>query len=78
MRSESRLKASAHSDLMEVSQLAVLPFLEFDDSSCEFVGKSSSIDVSSWASVDECHLFGGGDLSGSSLRGIVESGCSST
>ena len=78
MRSESWLKASACSDLMELSQLAVLPFLEFDDSSCEFVGKSLSIDMSSWASVDECHLFEGGDLSGSGLRDIVESGCSST
>ena len=49
---------------MEVSQLAVFPFLEFDDSSCEVMGKSSSIDMSPCASIDECHLFGGGDHSG--------------
>ena len=59
---------------MEVSQLAVFPSLELD----EVMGKSSSIDVSPCASVDECHLFGGGDHSGSSLREIVESGCPST
>ena len=59
---------------MEVSQLAVFPFLEFD----EVVGKSSSIDVSPCASIDECCLFGGGDHLGSGLREIVESGRPST
>ena len=63
---------------MEVSQLAVFPFLEFDNFSCEVMGKSSSIDVSPCASVDECHLFGGGDHLGSGLREIVESGHPST
>ena len=59
---------------MDGSQLTVFPFLGLDDSSCEVMGKSSSIDVSPCASVEECLLFGGGDHSGSGLREIVESG----
>ena len=73
MEFESRLKVSAWSDSMQVSQSAVLPFLGFDDSSCEVMGKSLSIDVLPCASVDECCLFGGRDCSGSDLRGIMES-----
>ena len=61
-------------DFMEVSQLAVLSSLGSDNSSCESTGKSSSIDMSPCPSIDECHLFGGGDHSGSGLREIVESG----
>ena len=37
--SESWLKESACSDFMEVSQLAVFPFLEFDDPSRKVAGK---------------------------------------
>ena len=59
---------------MEVSQLAVFPFLGSNNSPCEGMGKSSSNDVSPCPSVDECHLFGGGDYLGSGLREIVESG----
>ena len=75
--SESQLKASTWSDFMEVSQLAVFPFLEFDNSSCKVMGKSLSIDMSPCTSIDECHLFGGGDHLDSGLREIVESGCPS-
>ena len=75
MESESWLKASAHSDFMPVSQSVIFPFLGFDDSSYKVVGKSSSIDVSTCASVDKCRLFGGRDCLGSDLRGILESGC---
>ena len=74
MESESQLKVSARSDFMEVSKLAVFPFLGFNNSSCEVMGKSSSSDVSPCASIDECCLFGGRDCSGSGLRGIVASG----
>ena len=74
MEFESRLKAPAWSDFMQVSQSAVFPFLGFNDSSCEVMGKSPSIDMSPCASVDECHLFGGRDCLGSDLRGIMESG----
>ena len=74
MELESWLKVSAQLDSMQVSQSAVLPFLGFDDSSCEVMGKSSSIDVLPCASIDECHLFGGRDCLGSDLRGIMESG----
>ena len=74
MEFESQLKASAQSDSMQVSQSAVLPFLGFDDSSCEVMGKSSSIDMLPCASIDECCLFGGRDCLGSDLRGIIESG----
>ena len=59
---------------MEVSQLAVFPFLGSNDSSCEGMVKSSSIDMSPCPSIDECHLFGEGDCSGSGLREKVESG----
>ena len=65
-------------DFMEVSQLAILPSLGSDDSSCEGMGKSLSIDMSPCPSVDECHLFGGGDRLGSGLREIVESRCPPT
>ena len=75
MEFESWLKAFTQSDSMQVSQSAVLPFLGFDEYSCEVMGKSSSIDVLPCASIDECPLFGGRDCSGSDLRGIIESGC---
>ena len=74
MEFESQLKVSTRLDSMQVSQSAVLPFLGFDDSSCEVMGKSSSINVLTCASIDECCLFGGRDCSGSNLRGIMESG----
>ena len=56
-----------------MNQLAVLPSLGSNNSSCEGTGKSLSIDVSPCPSIDECHLFGGDHL-GSGLREIVESG----
>ena len=57
-----------------MSQLAVLPSLGSDVSSCEGMGKSLSIDGSPCPSIDECRPFGVGDHSGSGLREIVESG----
>ena len=46
---------------MEVCQLTIFPLLECDYSSCETGGKSSSPDVSSCMSSEECHLLGGAD-----------------
>ena len=60
-RSESRLKASEQPGFMGVCQLTIFPLLECGCSSCETGGKSSSPDVSSCTSSEECHLLDGGD-----------------